>query len=67
MTDALIKEAMNLSGAEKASLIELLNDSLLTLDQKHNQQEWAKESQKRYDEYKAGKHVAVDYISIKRN
>ncbi len=67
MTDTLIKEALNLSGKEKAILIDLLSDSLLTVNQKKNQQEWAKESQRRYDEYRAGKHEAVDYVNIKRN
>lgn len=67
MNDTLIKEALNLSGTEKAMLIDLLSGSLLTLDQKKNQQEWAKESQRRYDEYRAGKHEAVDYVDIKRN
>ncbi len=67
MTDTLIKEALNLSGKEKAILIDLLSDSLLTLDQKKNEQEWAKEAQRRYDEYKSGKHEAVDYLEIKHS
>lgn len=58
---------MALGNAEKAKLINLLNESMLTSDQKVIERSWAIESQKRYEDYRAGKHDAVDYAQIKRN
>jgi hypothetical protein len=67
MTQTLVEQAMALGNAEKAKLINLLNESMLTSEQKTIERNWAIESQKRYDDYKAGSHESVDYAMIKRN
>jgi putative addiction module component (TIGR02574 family) len=67
MTDSLVEQAMALDNAEKAKLIDMLNESLLTTEQKKIEQNWALESQRRYEAYKAGKAAAVDYSEIRRN
>ncbi len=54
MTQNLVEQAMALGNAEKAKLINLLNESMLTSEQKTIERNWAIESQKRYDDYKAG-------------
>lgn len=54
MTQTLVEQAMALGNAEKAKLINLLNESMLTSEQKTIERNWAIESQKRYDDYKAG-------------
>lgn len=67
MIDSLVKQAMALDNTEKAKLISLLNESMLTDDQRLIERNWATESQKRYEDYKAGNHQSVDYAQIKRN
>lgn len=67
MTDSLVKQAMALDNAEKAELISLLNESMLTNEQRIIERNWATESQERYEDFKQGKHTAVDYSTIKRN
>ncbi|HMV36393.1 MAG TPA: addiction module protein [Turneriella sp.] len=66
MTDSLLKQAMALDNLEKARLISMLNESLLSNEQKAIESNWATESQKRYEDYKAGNHATVDYADIKR-
>lgn len=58
---------MALGAAEKAKLINLLNESMLTGEQKAIDRNCAIESKKRYDDYNAGIHESVDCTMIKRN
>ncbi len=67
MTDSLVKQAMSLDNAEKARLISLLNESMLTSEQKIIERHWAMDAQQRYLDHKAGNHGTVDYEQIKLN
>jgi putative addiction module component (TIGR02574 family) len=65
MSAATIKdEALNLSVAERAQLIDALWDSLATSEMKARENAWAAESERRIDAFEAGKLKARDAQAI---
>ncbi|MBS0617652.1 MAG: addiction module protein [Spirochaetes bacterium] len=66
VTTALVEQAMQLPKSERVQLISLLSDSLLTVEEKAIERQWAIVSEMRYSDFKAGKESTVDYSNIKR-
>lgn len=63
INEKLKKEILDLKSQDKIHLLELIIESLDKPD-KEIEAKWVKESEKRYDAYKAGKLKAVSYQDV---
>lgn len=61
--EKLKKEILDLKSQDKIHLLELIMESLDRPD-KEIEAKWVKESEKRYDAYKAGKVKAISYQEV---
>lgn len=66
MSQQIVVEALKLEPAERAKLIDLLSESLLGESEMRIEANWALESQRRLDDYKAGLEKTFSYSQVKR-